>query len=194
MPGPRIDCPVNMKKLSGAPYRAENNIWLTEALFYNRASLKPRSLWTYEPAFDLFDDRPGMVNCRTTFVNMRDPTGRKWALTYLGDWNHWLRLMKCAWFREAYDIWITELNTQLRSEAIQVAYDIMKGENGAQALAAAKFLTSEEYNKQATRGRPSKAELEGKLKEAAKAISIEDDDLKRIGLTVIDGGKVGNGS
>lgn len=177
-----------MRELVKPPYRAENNIWLTEALFHNRASLKPQSQWTYKPIFDLYDDRPGLINARTTFVNLRDPTGRKWALTYLGDWNHWLRLMKCPWFREAYEIWISELNTQLKSEAIAIAYEIMKGENPAQALAAAKFIAGKEYEK-AGRGRPSNAEVTGELKKAAEALSVEDEDLSRIGLKVIDGGK-----
>ena len=178
-----------MHKKDNPPYRGVNNMWLTEAIFYERSIEKPVAYRSREPVFSLYDDRPGLINARTTFVNLRDPTGRKWALTYLGDWNHWLRLIKCNWFREAYDIWIVELNQQFKSEAVAVAYEIMKGENGAQALAAAKFLTSEEYDKQ-TRGRPSKQTLEGELKKAAQALTVEDEDLARIGLKVINGGKV----
>lgn len=162
-------------------------MWLTEALFYERVFDRAKDRLICEPKFSLYDNRPGLINCRTTFVDLRDPTGRKWALTYLGDWNHWLRLMKCPWFREAYDTWIAELNLQLKSEAIQVALEIMKGENGAQALAAAKFIAGEEWEKH-TRGRPSKAEREGALKRATQVIEQEDEDLKRIGLKVIQGG------
>lgn len=181
-----------MRKLTKPPYKGENGIWLTEALFHEKASEKPVSYRSIEPVFSLYDDRPGLINCRTTFVQMKDPTGRKWALTYLGDWNHWLRLWKCKWFREAYDAWITELNLQLKSEAIAKALEIMNGENGAQALAAAKFIATAEYDK-AGRGRPSKQEREGELKRATEALTVEDEDLKRIGLTVIEGGKaVGN--
>ena len=64
----------------------------------------------------------------------------------------------------------------------------MDGENGAQALAAAKFIAMQEYDK-SIRGRPSKAALEGELKRAAEALTIEDDDMARIGLSVIKGGK-----
>lgn len=179
-----------MKKLTNPPYKGENGIWLTEAIFWERATEKPASQRPYEPVFSLYDDRPGLINCRTTFVNLKDPTGRKWALTYLRDWNHWLRLMRCAWFREAYEVWITELNLQLKSEAIARAIEIMNGDNGAQALAAAKFLATAEYDKTA-RGRPSKAEINGELKKAAEALTVEDEDLKRIGLKVINGGKNG---
>jgi hypothetical protein len=177
-------------KLTAPPYKGESGAWLTEALFYNRMFDRPKAKWTYQPLFDLYDNRPGLINCRETFVNLRDPTGRRWALAYLGDWNHWLRLIKCPWFREAYDVWMAELNLQLKSEAIQVAYEIMKGENGAQALAAAKFIAGEEYNA-SKRGRPSKAEVTGELKKAVEILSQEDEDFQRMGLKVIQGGNSG---
>lgn len=177
-----------MKKLTKPPYKGESGAWLTEALFYQTTFDRPKDRLKYEPVFDLYDERPGLINCRTTFVSLKDPTGRKWALTYLGDWNHWLRLMKCAWFREAYDVWITELNLQLKSEAVAKALEIMNGDNGAQALAAAKFIATQEYDKH-TKGRPSKAQVEGELKRVAETMAVEDEDLKRIGLTVINGGK-----
>lgn len=179
-----------MQKLTKFPYKASNGIWLTEAIFWERANDKPVSQRTHEPIFSLYDDKPGLVNCRTTFVNFKDPTGRKWALTYLGDWNHWTRLMRCKWFREAYDSWIMELNAQLKSEALSKVMEIMQGENSAQALAAAKYIASAEYDK-VGRGRPSKSEMEGELKRAAEAVAVEDEDLARIGLTVINGGKSG---
>lgn len=172
------------------PYKGLNGIWLTEAIFWERWSEKPIADRARDPVFSLYDDRPGLVNARTTFVSLRDPTGRKWALTYLGDWNHWLRLMRCSWFREAVDTWLVELNAQLKSEAMTKIIEIMGSENGAQALQAAKYLAGEEYNK-SSRGRPSKAELEGEVKRAAKTIETEDEDLKRIGLKVINGGKGG---
>lgn len=177
-----------MRKLTKPPYKSENGLWYTEALFWDTASNKPKDRWPIEPVFSLNDERPGLINCRTTFVALKDPTGRKWALTYLGDWNHWLRLWKCRWFRDAYDGWIAELNLQLKSEAISKAIEIMHGENGAQALAAAKFIATQEYDR-TPRGRPSKAEVEGELKKAAEALTVEDEDLKRIGLQVINGGK-----
>lgn len=173
------------------PYKGQNGIWLTEAIFWERWSNKPTNeRVTEKPVFSLYDSRPGLINARETFVSLRDPTGRKWALTYLGDWNHWLRLMKCPWFREAVETWLVELNAQLKSEAMSKIYEIMGGENGAQALQAAKYLAGEEYNKSA-RGRPSKQELDGAMKQAAKAMSQEDEDLQRIGLKVIPGGKGG---
>lgn len=181
-----------MYKLTKPPYRSpENNIWYTEALFYNRAIEKPKGRWPIEPLFDLYDDRPGLVNCRTTFVALKDPTGRKWALTYLGDWTHWLRLMRCPWFREAYESWIVELNLQLKSEAINKIMELMSSENPSQALAAAKFIATKGYD-QTPRGRPSKAEVDGEVKRAAEALAVEDEDMQRIGLKVIEGGKRGN--
>lgn len=177
-----------MLKLSKPPYKGANGGWMTEALFYDFSSLKASGKVVYEPVFSLHEDRPGLVNCRKTFVDLRDPTGYKWAMTYLGDWNHWLRLMRCHWFQEAYEIWIAELNMLLKSEAVAKVREIMLSENPSQSLAAAKFMATKEYDR-ATRGRPSKEEVKGELRKAAEAISIEDEDLARIGLQVITGGK-----
>lgn len=177
-----------MRKLIKPPYKADNGMWYTESLFHERATGTARPI---EPVFSLYDDRPGLINCRTTFVAFKDPTGRKWALTYLGDWAHWVRLMRCSWFKEAYDAWLAELNLQLKSEAMSKVLEIMNGENGAQALAAAKFIASEEYKKHG-RGRPSKSEIDGELKRAVKTLEQEDEDLERMGLKVIQGGKSGN--
>ena len=118
-----------LKRLKSPPYKGDSGVWLTEALFYQKTFDRPKHRLICAPVFDLYDERPGLINCRTTFVNLKDPTGRKWALTYLGDWNHWLRLMKCAWFREAFEIWISELNLQLKSEAIAKAICAAGGPN-----------------------------------------------------------------
>lgn len=177
-----------MKKLIKPPYKSDNGMWYTESLFHERSTGTARPI---EPVFSLYDDRPGLINCRTTFVALKDPTGRKWALTYLGDWSHWVRLMRCSWFKEAYDQWVSELNLQLKSEAMSKIMEIMGGDNGAQALAAAKFIASEEYKK-AGRGRPSKTEVDGELKRAVKALEQEDEDLERMGLRLIQGGKGAN--
>lgn len=172
------------------PYKDNQNRWLTQALFYETNIERNPNVTPFDPIFTLYEDRPGLISARKTFVAMEDPTGRKWALTYLGDWEHWLRLMKAQWFRDAYDVWISELNEHLKSKAIAKILEVMKSENGAQALAAAKFIAAEEYKKSG-RGRPSKAELQGELKRAVQQLEVEDEDLERIGLKVIQGGKSG---
>lgn len=181
---------MSLTKLTKPPYKDPQGRWYTQALFWEPLQDKAEHLWRIEPIFTLYADRPGLISARKTFVAMEDPTGRKWALTYLGDWEHWLRLMKAQWFRDAYEVWIAELNEHLKSKAISKILEIMGSENGAQSLAAAKFIAQEEYNTK-KRGRPTKQELQGELKRAVQQLEVEDEDLERIGLKVIQGGKSG---
>lgn len=174
-----------IQKLTKPPYKGATNQWLTEALFWERSQNRTNSTRVYEPVFTLYEDRPGLINCRTTFVALKDPTGRKWAMLYLKDWFHWQRLMGCSWFKEAYEFWCEELDQMLKSEAVAKMYELLNSENPAQALQAAKFLASHDYRENKTkRGRPSNEEVRGALKQAVEAKTQEDEDLLRLGLSL----------
>ena len=167
------------------PYKSPNNTWYTQALFWDKVIDQPLEHRILEKTvFSLYDDKEGHINCRKTFVELNDPTGYKWAMKYLEDYEHWKRLMKCKWFQDAYDVWITELKTKLRSTALDKIQEIAENGQPAQALVASKYLASFEWEK-AGRGRPSKKEIEGQLKVAAKMLEAEDEDALRIGLKVV---------
>jgi hypothetical protein len=167
------------------PYKTGNNVWLTQALFWEKTiTFSANDRLEGCPVFSLYDDKKDCINCRKTFIEMGDPTGYKWAQEYLGDYEHWLRLMKCKWFQEAYDVWMNELKMKLRSEALDTIRTISNAGQPAQALVAAKYLASFEWEK-AGRGRPSKQELQGEIKRAAKLLEVEDEDALRIGLKVV---------
>lgn len=186
-----------MKKFEGRmkpqkPYRSEKGHWLSTILFYETHADRYNDKW--QPVFTLNKDHPGLINARKTFVELCDPTGYKWAMLYLGDYAHWLHLLKQQFFRDAYETWMDELNMKLKSEAIARLQEIAKSDT-AQATVANKYLASREYDK-AERGRPSKSEITGELKRAVQMSEMERDDLERIGgLKVINGGKhVGSGT
>ena len=173
------------------PYKDKQNRWLTQALFYEPNLDRNPGCTPFDPIFTLYSDRPGLISGRKTFVELRDPTGRRWAEKYLGDWEHWLRLLKAPWFQTALEVWQAELREVLRSEAFARIYSAMDSENPAQSLAAAKFIATEEFHKDKA-GRPSKEKLHGELKRAVEQFTIEDEDMERMGLKVIKGGKGGN--
>lgn len=173
------------------PYKDKQNRWLTQALFYEPNQERNPGVEPFDPIFTLYEDRPGLISGRKTFVELRDPTGRLWAEKYLGDWNHWLRLLKAPWFQAALEVWQAELREVLRAEAFQKIYSMMSDVNPAQALAAAKFIATEEIDKHRV-GRPSKAVLKGELKREVEKFTVEDEDMERIGLKVIQGGRSGD--
>lgn len=139
---------------------------------------------------DPSDPRPVL---REKFLEYRDYTGYKMANTLLGGWRHMERLLKCPWFAKAFESWKEELFILIQSEALEKIKDIADAE-GATALSAAKYLANKEWEKPEApaRGRPSKAEVSGKLSEDARKAKTIQNDYERImnsGLTVISGGK-----
>lgn len=160
-------------------YKSDNGIFYTKALFREHWLGEKAGM---EPVFTLHIPRDGFICARTTFLEIGDPTGYKWTMKYLGDWHHWKKLIQCSWFREAYDIWMDELRASLRAEALDAIRDIAAGNSG-QALAAAKYLATYDWEK-AGRGRPSKSEIAGELKRQVRAFEEQDEDAQRIGLKV----------
>ena len=178
-----------LARLTGPPYRTQNNIWLTASLFHERSVLLDEANTIYEPVFSLDEDYQGLINARTTYISLMDVTGYLWAIKYLNSWVHWEKLIRCVWFREKVTLWIEEIKTILKQQALQKITEIASGDS-PQAYQAAKYLAQEDFDKPAHgRGRPSKEELRGELQKAARVLSQETEDAERIGLKVIQGGK-----
>lgn len=171
---------------AGPPYKAVNNAALMRALFWELDAIDPHP--TYNPVFCLFGEKPGMISCQNTFLELRDPTGYKWAMKYLKDWNHFKRLLKTSYFGDAYKTWSDQLSTMLRQEAVEKVQKLMGSDKETISLAAAKYIAEEGWKEKpkaaSKRGRPSKAEVKGKLEEEVKLSKEETEDLKRIGLVV----------
>jgi hypothetical protein len=164
------------------PYKSPTNSWYTAALFWELAIERDIASRVIDPVFSLHDDKPGLINARKSFVYLGDPSGYKWAMQHLGDWAHFKALEKCKWFREALEVWREELRSKIQSEAIDIIKAVAESDD-KQALVAARYLAEYGWQKgPTTRGRPSKAEVTGALKQAVEMASDEDADLKRIGL------------
>lgn len=167
------------------PYKAPNNTWYTRALFLEVAVLQKKTEWTIQPVFTLRHDKEGLINGRKTFVELGDPTGYKWAMKYLGDWDHWLVLEQSLWFQEYLAEWRRELDSKIASEAMDRIREIASDPEDKQSLTAAKWLASKPWVEKAPRGRPSKEELKGELKRQASLVTAEDEDAARIKLRVV---------
>lgn len=176
-----------MTKLT-KPYKASTGNWYTLALFDETCLHQSHPMRNVDPVFSLYSDKPGLINCLKTFVALRDPTGYKWAMEYLGDWKHWERLMQLAWFQEAVATWQHQLQLMLQAEAIQRIQQIAESDS-SQSLAANKYIAEEGWKPKtkSTRGRPSKAEVSAEMKRLTKEAQEVEADAERIGLKVING-------
>lgn len=168
------------------PYKSANNRWLTRALFWDQLqNVATVDRYDEPPVFTLYGDKPGLINARKTFVELGDPTGYKWAMKYLGDFDHWQVLMTRSWFRDAYETWVSELNAKLLGEAIDVYRLLARtGSTEAIQMQAASKLAEQPWNKE-KKGRPSKVDIDAQVKTEARKRSVEDDDLERIGLKLV---------
>lgn len=170
--------------LLSPPYKTGAGLWHNRQLFWEQWVILMERERTVQPLFTLTKDHPNYISARKTFVELGDPTGYKWAMKYLGDYAHWKYLMKSSWFREAYDVWMDELNTKQLAEALEVIREVALGPDSKNALPAARYLAEQGWKKP-TAGRPSKATIAGELKAALREKSIEDDDMARIGLKLV---------
>lgn len=170
-------------------YKGLNNCWRTKSLFFEQhRDIQPDDR-AGDPIFSLDQDRPGLINARTTFVELLDVTGYQWAIKYLNSWEHFEYLCRSSWFQEYLQEWRNEIQTNLKSYAIsRITQIATASENEAQALAAAKYLAEAGWEKHG-RGRPSKSEVRGEMKRLTDKISNVDADAERLGLTVIAGGR-----
>lgn len=162
-------------------YKGLSGAFLTLSLFHetNRERAINQRARDVDPVFSLYDDIPGLINCRKTFIEEGDPTGYKWAVKYLHSWEHWERLLTCHWFAEALEFWRRELKEKTTSEALEKIRKISnEGSNDAQVLAAAKYLAEEGWKK-SSRGKPRRKSPEQAVKD------IEQEDANRIGLKLV---------
>lgn len=172
--------------LDKPPYKSVNGMWYTEALFVDRMWNRPQKNWIIKPIFTFFDKKDGYICGQETFIELGDPTGYKWAMTYLGDYNHWLKLMRTPWFPEIVETWREHLATRLRADALEKVRELAASDS-SQALAAAKYLAEEGWKPKAAKGRPSKDAINGALKQAVKQAQEHETDAERIGLRIVSG-------
>lgn len=168
----------NLKNSGGKHY--------TKQLFHETWSTLESDLRVGTQApFTLYQDKPNHINFGKAYVDLADPSGYRITQLYLGgDYKHWLSLCKCSWFLEAKEVWDKELEAKLFSEGIAAIKEIAKDESHKGRLQAAKILVDKGYasklDSKARRGRPSTEEVEGHLKESARAEKALQDDLERI--------------
>mgnify|MGYP001564732566 FL=1 len=163
-----------MKDIKGA--------WRTYSLFCEYSQDYP-CYWTIQDTSRVVDDvtYPSLkqiyLSYEHTPFNEYD-----FAITVIGSWEHWCRLCKSPKLKEHISMWRDELEVKIRSNAIKSIIRTSLEETSAGATSA-KWLAEKGYAPK--RGRPSKEEKEGFLKQEKKIIDEVEDDLIRVGLKAV---------
>jgi hypothetical protein len=129
--------------------------------------------------FKQFDDSGtlDLDEWHNIFVSMCDPTEYAPALELVGSWSEWCRFKReWAEFREIIlKKWLEEVEIKIRSDSIRkVVVSSASNPKSAQWLAEGK------YKPTATKGRPSKAEVERAARIEAGVVKEVEDDVRRV--------------
>jgi hypothetical protein len=158
---------------------------------------KPSKMWFYETT--LPDTRNEFTNyslkkkdhkvgdktylsLHKIYIEMEDPTEYEFALSVFGDYSVWENLCNLSWFKTHHVQMQKELMLKLKARTIRNMINDL--EEGKASYNAQKYLADAGYldNGSKKRGRPSKDELDGALKQAALEKAETEDDATRIGL------------
>lgn len=110
----------------------------------------------------------------------------EFALDVFGSWEHWQKLANSQGLKDLIQEWRDELDIRIKAQSLK-AMMLAARDNDAKGVNAAKYLAEKGYSSK--RGRPSKEEVEREKRIQAGANKELTEDMERIGLQVVKGGK-----
>lgn len=153
-------------------YRSKQGLLLTQGLFYGMTGDNSKAIYTLDHE-DLRKGARVYYSIWRLYSLYSDPTEYKFAVDHFESMEHWERVKRTPWFKQAgYDSARKDLKARIASESVE---KIKKMES----FQAQKWLHDEGYEKQ-ERGRPSKAEVTKKAKEMAETQTEVDQDYERL--------------
>jgi hypothetical protein len=160
---------------SGAP--------LTMGLFYETAfHTKEKAIFTLQDEDRVIDGHT-YISLYKLYMECEDLTEYDFASKYMESWKQWDRITKTNWFEPYISRWRTELELKIKARALKSIVETASKE-GKSSFEAQKYLLAKGYIDKTTepnrRGRPSKLEVERKLKEEAFLDADIQADLERI--------------
>jgi hypothetical protein len=165
-------------------FRDANNRMRTESLFKEHST--PELVASgYTPQWTLKQEHEpeGLPSLHRLYVEAADLTEYQFALDTLGSWEHWLRLKRAPFFKDAYAAMREELETKIESVGF-LNLKAMAAGKGPIAAQASKWLAERGWERKA-RGRPSKQEIAKAAREMSQDAASTRSDAQRLGLKVV---------
>lgn len=159
----------------------EQGRWLTRALFFETALPVMRAKFDcpYTLKEDDYTDAAGnhYKSLRKIYLSLNDPTGYLLATEELGSWSRWNAISKAAFFKPHLKNWQEEL--EIKILATGFAGMIAEATGGGRSSAtASKWLAEKGWDKENTKGRPSKRKIADEAKKLER-IKEETDEFLR---------------
>lgn len=106
----------------------------------------------------------------------------EFAMDVLFSWDHWMKLTEDAVIRHKIKEWRSELDIKNKAQAIRSLIEVSKVSD-PKGVSAAKYLAEKGYVSR--KGRPSKEDVERERKIEAGVRDNLDQDMARLGISVI---------
>lgn len=158
--------------------------WLTKALFWELRHTEYRATFTLADKDREIDGvyywslkRLYLEKAHTPIVGEYE-----FVMDVIGSWDHWATLCNSYNLGRHIKLWRQELEVKMRSSMLK-AMAVTATSEGSKGTAAAKYLADKGWEKHA--GRPSKEDVERERKIAAGVRDNLEDDMARLGLTVV---------
>lgn len=117
------------------------------------------------------------------YLEVSDPTEYETAMCLIGDWEHYNVIRNHPKIKPIMDKWAKEVEVKLRSQSILKMVKHASAPNGA---SAAKWLAEGVFMQRVLKNKEDKAAEQEMRAEISERIA---DDMERLGLRVIGGGK-----
>lgn len=168
--------------VTNTPFKNSNGTHYLQGLFFEKAVNKNSIIYTLKN-----EDHLGYTSLYRLYMECEDLTEWSFAIAYMDSWEHWEKLCECEWFKPYLNRWRKELQLKLASDALKTMVHIAAG-SSREAYGANKYILDNGYFKKTpkedTRGRPSKEEVKGKLKEESEFNKELQEDMKRLDITI----------
>jgi hypothetical protein len=164
-------------EIDKSKFKDEKGRYIVQGLFLEDRYNTDFAVFTFDGEDKLYKGQT-FYSLKRLYLEHGDPKEYSFARKYLYDWNHWQRLCKNAIIGRHIEDWRKELELDLISEGVSAIIDLATNQGSYQA---AKYLADAGWTKEKV-GRPSKEQIEGKVKALAEEEQKYNDDFDLIKL------------
>lgn len=158
--------------------------WRTMSLFfeYRRGEIPLYSLSPEEKKLEVDGKILTFPSLHKIYLGYNHVPGYEYdfANEWLGGWAHWQLMLKNKLINPYFAVWREEMEIKLQASGFYSMINMSKDPKG---FAAAKYLADRGWK--GMRGRPSTEEIESTKKAMALATSAVEDDMQRMGLSLV---------
>lgn len=165
-------------EIDKSQYKDKMGRYRTQSLFFETNLTGIDAIFTLKEEDHEYNGKH-YISLKRIYLEMEDPGEYEFATTIFGTWTQWERICNNGQLKVHIERWREELAIKIEAKALR---EVIKTANkgGKDGQQAARWLASGQYKN--SKGRPSKAEVEGMKKHLAGIDEELSEDAERMGV------------